>query len=71
MNTDTRLKHFGSNQNRLKLNHLSLSFLVSTQLKMFCPLDWNLESMFARVALQTKDQLLGGLRLKINKIEFD
>ena len=32
----------------LKLDHLALPLLVSTQFEMFCSFDWNLVSRFAR-----------------------
>ena len=51
----------------LKLDHLSLPLLVTSQLKVLGPLDGDLKSVLACAALQTKDQLLGGLGLKFNK----
>ena len=47
----------------LKLDHLSLPLLVTSQLEVLGPLDGDLKSVLACAALQTKDQLLGGLGL--------
>ena len=47
----------------LVLDHLSLPFLVSSQLKMLGPLNGNLPFNVAFQALKTKDQLLCGLSL--------
>ena len=47
----------------LVLDHLSLPFLVSSQLKMLGPLDGNLPLDVTFQALETKDQLLCGLSL--------
>merc|ERR1719442_40887 len=50
-------------ETRLELNHLALALLLSSQLKMFGSLDWNLMFPLASGALDPKDQLLGGLGL--------
>ena len=42
----------------LKLDHLSLSFLVTTQFEMFASLQWNLFSKLAFAAFHSQDNLL-------------
>ena len=49
----------------LKLDHLSLTFFVTSQLEMLRTLDGNLLTAFALGAFKTKYQFLGGLCLKI------
>ena len=51
----------------LKLDHLSLPLLVTSQLEVLGPFDGDLKSVLACSALKTKDQLLGGLGLKFNE----
>ena len=48
----------------LELDHLSLPPLVTSQLEMLGPLDGALPLSLALKALETKDQLLGGLGLE-------
>ena len=48
----------------LELDHLSLPLLVSSQLKVFCPLDGDLDAPLAVLALHAENDLLGGLGLK-------
>merc|ERR1719458_503297 len=47
----------------LKLDHLSLTFFVTSQLEMLRTLDGNLLTAFALGAFKTKYQFLGGLCL--------
>ena len=50
-------------KNFLELDHLSLPLLVTAELEVLGALDRGLESVLAGAALQTEDQLLGGLGL--------
>ena len=48
----------------LELDHLSLPLLVSSQLEVLGPLERNLVAALALQALETENDLLGGLGLE-------
>lgn len=50
--------------NNLELNHLTLAFLVTSQLEMFATLQWGLLAVFAICAFHTQHNLFGSLSLK-------
>ena len=54
----------------LKLDHLSLTFFVTSQLEMLRTFDGNLETPLALSAFQTQHQFLGSFGLKVFKISL-